>query len=153
MLHPSTAPLSNVKLKRVSEVYHVLYNDRAGEKNIYKCQHTEEFMIKVRVLLYYVHTTTYDQINFNWPRVLIMNFYRLVRFNERRCFCNSLSVRVYDSGQAVTHARKFCTNKPGHKIYRCMSARSTQHHTLLHNPTILHTKTFFVPACHPRKKM
>ena len=29
------------------------------------------------------------------------------------------------------------------KIYRCITARSTRHHTLLHNTTILHTKTFF----------
>ena len=32
-----------------------------------------------------------------------------------------------------------------------MSVRSTRHHTLLHNSTILHTNTFFVLACHPRK--
>ena len=49
------------------------------------------------------------------------------------------------------YARQFCTNNPSHKIYCCMSERSTRHHTLLHNPTIIHTKTFSVPACHPRK--
>ena len=32
-----------------------------------------------------------------------------------------------------------------------MTAHSTRLHTLLHNATILHTKTFFVLACHPRK--
>ena len=32
------------------------------------------------------------------------------------------------------------------KIYQCMSTRSTWHHTILHNPTILHTKTF---VCKP----
>ena len=32
-----------------------------------------------------------------------------------------------------------------------MTVRSTRHHTLLHNPTILRTKTFFVPAWHPRQ--
>ena len=50
------------------------------------------------------------------------------------------------------YARKYCTNNPGYKIYRCRSARSTQHYTLLHTPTILHMKTFFAPACHPGKK-
>ena len=34
-----------------------------------------------------------------------------------------------------------------------MPARSTRHHTLLHNSTIIHTKTFFAPACHPHKKI
>ena len=32
-----------------------------------------------------------------------------------------------------------------------MSVRSTQHHTLLHYLTILHTKKFFAPLCHPCK--
>ena len=32
MIHPSTAPLLNVKLKLVSKVYYVLYNDSAGGK-------------------------------------------------------------------------------------------------------------------------
>ena len=32
MIHPSTVPKSNVKLKRLSEVYHVLYSDCAGKK-------------------------------------------------------------------------------------------------------------------------
>ena len=47
--------------------------------------------------------------------------------------------------------KKFCTDKPGQKIYRCMSLCSTQHHTLLHNPTIIHTKKCFAPACNSRK--
>ena len=58
MLHPSTVPLSNVKLKRVLKVNHVIYNDIAGGNNISKCQHTEKFMRKVRALLYYIHVTT-----------------------------------------------------------------------------------------------
>ena len=49
------------------------------------------------------------------------------------------------------YARQFCTNNPSHKIYCCMSERSTRHHTLLHTDTILHTKSFFARACHPRK--
>ena len=35
ILHPSTAPLSNVKLKRVSKVYNVLYNNSAGKNTMY----------------------------------------------------------------------------------------------------------------------
>ena len=34
-----------------------------------------------------------------------------------------------------------------------MSAQSTRHHKLLNNPTVLHTKTFFAPACHPCQKI
>ena len=144
MLRPSTAPLSNVKLKRVSKVYHVLYSDSAGENNMSKCQHTEEFTRKVRALLYYVHRNMDNRIDCNSPRVL-------VQFHTRRCFCARLSIRVSDLGHPVMYARKFCTNNPGHKMYRCMSVRSTWQHTLLQNPTIIHTKTFFAPDCHPRK--
>ena len=78
-----------------------------------------------------------------------MNFYRLVRYHTRGRFFSSLSVRVYNSCHPVTYSRQFCRNKLDQKIYRCMSVRSTQHHTLLHNPTILHTKTFFALAYHP----
>ena len=52
ILYLSTAPLSNVKLKRVSKVYHVLYNNSAGKNYISQCQHTEDIIIKVRALLY-----------------------------------------------------------------------------------------------------
>ena len=51
------------------------------------------------------------------------------------------------------NTRQFCTNKPGHKIYRCIPAWFTWHYTRLHNPKILHTKTFFAPACHLGKKI
>ena len=144
MLHPSTAKISNVKLKGVSKVCHVLYHDSTGEYTMSKCQTTDEFTIKVRALLYYVHTTTYNRINCKFLRFLIW-------CHTRRRFRASLSFRVSDSGHCVTSARNFCTNNPGHKLYRSMSVRSTRHHTLLHNPKILHTKTFFVPACHLRK--
>ena len=59
--------------------------------------------------------------------------------------------KLSDSGHPVTYARIFFTNKPYHKIYRCMLVRSTQHHKLLHTATIIHTKTFFAPDCHPRQ--
>ena len=110
-------------------------------------------MRKVRALLYYVYTTTYNQINYNYPRVLIMHFYRLLQFHTRRRFCTGLYIRVSNSGHPITYVRQFCTNKTGRKIYRCIPARSTQHHMLLNNLTILHTKKVFVPACHPLKKI
>ena len=92
-------------------------------------------MRKICALLYYVHPTTYNGINCNRPRVLI-------RFHTQRSFHASLSIRVSDSDHPITYDRKFCTNNTGHKIHRWMSVHSTQHHTLLHNPTILHTKKF-----------
>ena len=100
---------------------------------------------KIRALLSFVHMTTYNIINFKFPRVLIVHFYRLLRFHTQRHFRASLSLRVFNSCHPVNYSRQFFTNNPGHKIYRCMSARSTRHHTFIHNPTILHTKTFFAP--------
>ena len=144
MLHLSTAPLSNIKLKRVPEVYHVLYNDSAGKDNISKCQRKEEFTRTVHALLYYIYITTYNIINCNCPCVLI-------RFHTQRRFRASLSTRVSDSGHPVTYFRKFCTNKPYHRIYRLMSVLSTWNHTLIHNPTVLHTKNDFAPSYHLRK--
>ena len=94
-----------------------------------------------------------NQINYKFLRVLIMHFYILVWFHIQRHFCDSLSVRVYDPGQPVTYVRKFCTKNIGHKIYHCIPAGSTLHYILLHNPKILHAKTFFALACPPRKKI
>ena len=122
-----------------------------GENTISKYQRTEEFTRKVCALLYYIYMTKKNWINYNWLRVLIMHFYRLVRFHTQRRCRSSLSVRLSDLGHPVMYIRFFCRNNPGHKIYRCMSVRSTQHHTLLPNPTIIHTKTFFTPAFHPRQ--
>ena len=65
MLHPSTAPPLNVKLKRVFKVQHMLYNKSTGGNTISKCLHTEEFTRNVRVLLYQVYSTIYNQINCN----------------------------------------------------------------------------------------
>ena len=78
-----------------------------------------------------------------------MQFYRIVQFNTRRHFRTSISIRVSDSVPPVTYSRPFFRNKPGHKIYRCISVLSIQHHTLLHNPTIIHTNIYFAPPCHP----
>ena len=134
-------------------MYNVIYNNSAGKKTIHKYQRTEEFMRKVQALLYYVHMNAYNWINFKIPRVIIMHFYRLIRFHIRRRFCTRLSVRVSNSGQPVTYTRQFCTNKTGHKIYHCMPAGYTWHYILLHNTTIIHTNKFIATACHPRKKI
>ena len=82
-----------------------------------------------------------------------MYFYRIVIFHTRRRFRARLSARISDSGQPATNDRQFCMNNPGHKIYRCMPEHSTRYYMLLHNPKILHTKTFFAPSCHLRKKI
>ena len=109
-------------------------------------------MSKLRVLLYYVHTNTYIQINYNCPSVLIMHLYIIVWFHIQKHFGASLSFMVSDSGHPVTYTREFFMNKPGHRIYCCVSARSTRHHTLLHNTTIIHTKTFLrQPVTRARK--
>ena len=53
MLHPSRASLSNyVKLKRVSKLYHMLYNDSAGKNTMSKCQRTDGFTRKVCTLIF-----------------------------------------------------------------------------------------------------
>ena len=57
IIHPSTAPLLHVKLKRVSKVYNLIYNDSAGKNSMSKRQRTEEFTRKVHALLHYVYTT------------------------------------------------------------------------------------------------
>ena len=80
-----------------------------------------------------------------------MHFYILVRFHTRRNFCASLSISVSVSGHPVMYARQFCSNSNGNKIYPYTSTISTHHHTLLHNPTIINTETFFAPACHMRQ--
>ena len=145
--------MPNVKLKTFSRFYHVLHNNSAGKNTMSKCKCTEEFTRKLHALLYYVHMTMYNKMNCKFPHILIMPFYRLIWFHTRRRFHARLSVRVSDSGHPITYSRKNFTNNPGHKIYRCMPARYTWHYTLLHNPAILHTKTFFAPFCHPRKKI
>ena len=118
-----------------------------------KFQCTEEFTRKLHALLYYIHMTKYKQINSKCPRVLVIHFYRLIWFHTQKRFRASLSVRVSDSVQPVTPARECFTNNTGHKIYQYVPARSTRHYMRLHNSTIIHTKIFFEPACHPRNKI
>ena len=117
-----------------------------------KCQPTEECTRKVCALLYYVHVNTYNQIKLKSPRVTIMKFYRLVQFHIQGRFNAIPSIRVYNPGQPVTYARQFYMNKPGHKIYLCMSAGSTRNYILLNNAMIIHTKIFLrQPVNHGRK--
>ena len=74
-------------------------------------------------------------------------------FHTRRRFCASLSVRVSNSYHSLKYGIMFLTNKPGHKIYQCMPARSTRHYTVLHNLTIIHAKKYFASLCHPHEKI
>ena len=82
-----------------------------------------------------------------------MHFYRLIRFHIQRRFRTNPYIRVSDSGQPVTYARKLCTNRPIHKICCRMPVGSTRHYILLRNTIILYTKTFLAPACHMCKKI
>ena len=147
MLHPSRVPISNFKIKRVSKVYHVIYNNRLGGDTISKCQRTEESTSNLPGLLYWFHITTYSLIDSKLPIALVVQFYRLIQFHIRR-----LPVRVSNSGQPVTYSKQYFKNKTCLTLYRCMSAGSTQHYTLISTPTIIHRKAFFAPACRPRKK-
>ena len=109
---------------------------------------------KVCELLYYVvHMTTYIIINCKRPHIIIVHFYRVVQLHIRGKFCASLSVRASDSGQPITHSRQYFMNSTGQKLYHCIIAVSIRYYTVLNNPTILHTKTFFMPECHPRKRI
>ena len=107
---------------------------------------------KLRVPLYYIHMATNNRINCKCLRVLIINFYRLVQFLTRRRFHASISVWVSNSDHPVTYSIQLCMKKVGHKTYHCMSARPTQHSTLLHNAMTLHRKTFLCEfSTHARK--
>ena len=97
-------------------------------------------MRKVRVLLYYVPTTTNNKINWKHPRFPIMHCYKLVRLHIQRNFRARLCIRVSNWVQPVKYARKYLTNNPCHKLYHYIPACSTCHHALLHTPTILRTK-------------
>ena len=110
-------------------------------------------MRNFRMLLTNVPMTTYNKINWKRRPILIIHFYKLVWFHKKRCFRASLSIRLSDSGQPIKCARKYCTNKPCHKLHHYIPAHSTCHYTLLHNLTIIHAKRFLVPACHLHKKI
>ena len=78
MINPSTVPIPNVKLKRVSKLYHVLYNYSVGKNTMSKYQGTEEFTRKVCTILYYINMTTCNKINYKCLKILIMHLYILV---------------------------------------------------------------------------
>ena len=95
----------------------------------------------------------YNRINCKFQQVIIMHFYRLVWFHIWRRFRVSLYIRVSNSDQHVAYARQFFTKNPGHKIYSFVSAGSTRHYILLHDPMIIHTKKYFKTARHLHKKI
>ena len=93
--------------------------------------------------LYYVGMDTYNKTNEKSPRIPIINFYILIKFNIQGKFCASLSVRISDSGQPVNCARKYCTkrNCPNINTYKQAQFKNyCTHHTLLHTHAIQHTK-------------
>ena len=108
-------------------------------------------MRNARALLYYVHMTTYNQINEKLLRVPIVGFYILIWFNIQ-FFCASLYVRVFDSGQAIKCARN---------LYKNNLSQTTQLHiSTLHTPSYTYTysyylkyKDIFLPACCLRHKI
>ena len=152
MINSSTAPISNVKLKWVSKLYHVFYNDRLGKK----------LLTNVKVQTNPQETSKRSYIAFIWLQIIVSigkyhafplyTFTNLYSFTYRYFF-NRLSIKVSYSVQHVKCARKYCINKPCHKLHHYISACSTCHHTLLHNPTILNTKTFFAIACQMNHKI
>ena len=71
-----------------------------------------------------------------------IHVYKLLWFHIRRHFFDSLYVRVSDAGQYIKCTWKYCTYKLCHKLHQYILEFSTCHHTLLHTPTILHTKPF-----------
>ena len=93
----------------------MIYDNITRQNTMSKFQHTETLRRNVCALLYYIHMTSYDQINFKFPHVLIIRFYRLVQFYTQGRFCASLSVRVSISGHPVTYVSQFCTNNTGQK--------------------------------------
>ena len=83
----------------------MIYNDSAGKTTMSKCQRTDEFMRKVSAFLYYLHMTTYDIFNCNFPCVF-------VQFHTKRRFCANLSVMVSNSSHPVTYYKLFLRTIP-----------------------------------------
>ena len=115
----------------------------------------------------YLQILTYRRIHEISMRVPILHLYDYVKFNQLQLPARSHHALIQT--RTILHTKIFLSqpiyqgilfrspcnlrhtisrNKPGHKIYHFMSVRSTQHHKLLHNPRILHTKIVFLPACH-----
>ena len=131
MHHSPTVPISNVKLKRVSKVYHMLYNDRAGKNTMSKCQRTEQFMRKVLTLIYYNHMTTYNQIDWKFPRVIVIHLYIIVnsKYEEVLCqpICQGIRLRSdCNVHQECLYEKYLSQNIPLH---------TSRLHTILYNST------------------
>ena len=142
IIHPSTVPIPNVKIKRVLKVYHVMHKNLSVKSTMSKFQCTMESMINTRSLLYFFHMTTYNQINGKRQRVPVIHFYILVRFQIRIHFRTSLYIRVSGSVQTVKCAIKYHTINPCHKLHYYIPSFYTFHNTLLYKPKIIYTKTF-----------
>ena len=110
-IHTSTSPESNTKLRRIQEVYYVLYINCAGKNITFRQLRATKFMRNDPTLLYCVHMITYNIINKKIPHLTIINFYILVLFNIRRHFC------VSDSKQPINCAVKYFTKITCHNFY------------------------------------
>ena len=98
----------------------------------------------------------YQGIQFRPPCNVCQKFlYKQVRSQNIPLNVSTLQTTSYASTSSYDSIYKdfFAPSCHLRKIYHCIKARSTRHHTLVHNPTILHTKTFFAPACHLRQKI
>ena len=127
IIHPSRVLISNVKLKRASKVYHVIYNYWVGKTTTSKCQHTIKPMINVRMIIVYVHVTTNNLIIGKLLSVPIIHFNILVWFYIIRRVQTNLSVKVSNSGHPVKCARKYCRNK-------YLSQTTLLNSSILHRP-------------------
>ena len=119
-------------------------------------------MVNVCTFLYYVHVTTYDQINEklicfpyilsvsartycsdcnNWIPICTYISHVLVWFNTQGHFCVRLYGRVTNADQPVNCAIKYHTKIKCHNIHNYTQACFTHHHTLLHTCNIHNMKT------------
>ena len=110
-------------------------------------------MKNFRTLLDYVNMITYYRINVKPPRFPIIHFYIIIQFHIKRHFSARLSVRVSNSVQTIKCAIKYFIIITYHRLHHYITERSTQDHTIIHITKILHMKSFFMPACHLRRKI
>ena len=99
---------------------------------------------------------SYDYVLYNqWQylQVPTIHFYIIINFHIQRHFSARLSVRVSNSVQTIKCTIKYFINNTYHRLHHYIPERSTQHHTILHITKILHMKSFFMPACHLRRKI
>ena len=94
-------------------------------------------------LIFYICARTYCLKCRNWIPIRTYISHMLVRFNIRRYFSASLSVRVSDSGQTVNCYRNYCIKRNCHNIYNYTQSRFTFHHKLLYNHMVQDRKIFW----------